>query len=155
MMLLLRMGMGRLRKFLGKFPRRETRCCCCLYKVRPYHRHLTDLNFSRRLLRPMVRSLVSAFPQVRGSVSRSRTRRARAHRSIHLELKPSIIASLRPPANRLWSMSSRFHEPTLNEVADDRIFEELERLTRGGFDQDIFDCGISKQWSLLRSRLLD
>ena len=124
-------GDGQAEELLGNCLRRQRDRVVICTKVgiaRP------RLLVSKRLLRPLARTVVSTIPAARSILRRAH--RLPARTVIHPEMiEASVLRSLRSLRTDHVDVLA-LHEPTPEEVADKRIFDVLERL----LDHGLFRC---------------
>jgi aryl-alcohol dehydrogenase-like predicted oxidoreductase len=91
---------------------------------------LPRVSLPRRLLRPIARNIVATLPRLREMVKPRRPAEGRTPLDPS-QIEASLVASLRRLHTDHVDVLA-LHEPTEEEAADGRNFEELERLVRRG-----------------------
>jgi aryl-alcohol dehydrogenase-like predicted oxidoreductase len=91
---------------------------------------LPRVSLPRRLLRPIARNIVAALPRLREMVKQRRPAEGRTPLD-PFQIEASLVASLRRLRTDHVDVLA-LHEPTEEEAADGRSFEELETLVRRG-----------------------
>ncbi|WP_084305960.1 aldo/keto reductase [Bradyrhizobium sp. ARR65] len=129
-------GDGQAEELLGSCLRgRRDRVVICTKVGIPRPR----LSVSKRLLRPLARTVVSRVPAARSVVRRAHMLPART--TIHPDLiESSLLQSLRSLRTDHVDVLA-LHEPTPEEAADKRIFDVLERLLDRGLIRAICVAG--------------
>jgi Aldo/keto reductase family len=98
-----------------------------------------SLPVSKRLLRPLVRTVVSSIPAARSVVRRAHRLPPRSAIDPDL-IEASVLQSLRSLRTDYVDVLA-LHEPTPEEAADKRIFDVLERLLESGVIRAISVAG--------------
>jgi hypothetical protein len=129
-------GDGRAEGLLGRFlrGRRHAVVICTKFGIQRPH-----ISAGQRLIRPLARSLVAAFPRLRGF---ARSSRATGRRGVidPTTIESSLKESLRQLATDYIDVLA-VHEPSLGDVHNSEVFEVMRRLVERGMVRAIAVAG--------------